>query len=192
VDLVELYRRGLASFTDRVRQVRPEQWSGPTPCADWDVRALVNHVVGEQRWSAPLLAGATIDEVGDRFDGDLLGADPAATAAASATESAEAVSAPGALDRNVHLSFGDTPATEYLHQLLVDHLVHAWDLAVAIGTDPRLDPGVVRACAGWFTDREDLYRQFGVIGPRVEVPAGAGEQDRLIGAFGRDPNWSPS
>ena len=191
MDLVELYRRGLAGFTDRVRQVRPDQWTVPTPCADWDVRALVNHVVGEQRWTVPLLAGATIEEVGDRFDGDVLGADPAATAAASATESAEAVSAPGALDRTVHLSFGQTPATEYVSQLLADHLIHAWDLAVAIGADPRLDPNLVRACAEWFTEREEPYRKYGVIGPRVDVPAGAGEQDRLLGAFGRDPDWSP-
>ena len=191
MDLVEQYRRAVVGFTDRVRQVKPDQWTGPTPCADWDVRALVNHVVGEQRWVAPLFAGATIEEVGDRFDGDLLGADPEAAATEAGHESVDAVAGSGALDRLVHLSFGDTPAGEYLAQLVADHLVHSWDLAVAIGADPGLDPDAVRACAQWFAGQEDGYRQAGAIGPRVEVPAERGEQDRLIGAFGRDPDWSP-
>jgi uncharacterized protein (TIGR03086 family) len=190
VELTELYRRGVVGFTDRVRQIKPDQWAGPTPCADWDVRALVNHVVGEQRWTAPLFAGATIEEVGDRFDGDLLGDDPAATAADAGRETVDVVSAPGALDRTVDLSFGETPAREYAAQLLAEYLVHGWDLAVAIGADPALDEEAVRACAEWFTGREDLYREWGVIGPPVEVPPGRGEQARLIGAFGRDPDWS--
>ena len=190
MDLAELHRRSLAEFTDRVRRVRPDQWSAPTPCADWDVRALVNHVVGEDRWTAPLFAGATIVEVGDRFDGDLLGADPAGNTAEAAKEAEAAVGEPGALDRTVHLSFGETPAREYAEQLLADHLVHAWDLAVAIDADPRLDAEAVHHCAAWFAAREELYRGAGAIGPAVDVPPGAGEQDRLLAAFGRDPGWS--
>ena len=56
------------------RRRRP--MGGATPCTEWDVRALVNHVLGEIRWAVPLFAGSTIAEVGDRFDGDLLGDDP--------------------------------------------------------------------------------------------------------------------
>jgi uncharacterized protein (TIGR03086 family) len=192
VDLVELYRRGVVGFTDRVRQVGPDRWSAPTPCAEWDVRALVNHVVYEQRWAVPLFEGATIAEVGDRFEGDLLGTDPVATATEAGHASIDAIAETGALNRTVHLSFGDTPATEYVSQLLADHLVHAWDLAVAIGADPALDPEAVRACAGWFAGREDLYRGGGAIGPRVDVPPERGEQAVLIGAFGRDPDWATS
>jgi uncharacterized protein (TIGR03086 family) len=191
VDLVELYRRGLGEFADRVGQVRPDQWTGPTPCYDWDVRALVNHLVYEERWSVPLFAGATIAQVGDRFEGDLLGADPVGTALDAAKQAEQAVAEPDALERIVHLSFGDVPAQEYARQLLADHLVHAWDLAVAIGADPRLDPEAVQACARWFVEREDLYRQGGMIAPRVQVAADRPEQDRLIGAFGRDPDWAP-
>jgi len=190
VDLIELYRRSVAGFADRVRQVRPDQWSAPTPCTDWDVRTLVNHIVNEERWMPPLLAGATIADVGDRFDGDLLGDDPAGSAADAARESDAAISEPGALDRIVHLSFGDFPASEYLRQMLADHLVHAWDLAAAIGADRKLDGDVIEECARWFAGVEDAYRSSGAIGPRVGVPAGAGDQDRLIAAFGRDPAWT--
>jgi uncharacterized protein (TIGR03086 family) len=192
MDLVELHRRSLAEFTDRVRQVGAEQWSAATPCTDWDVRALVNHVVGEDRWTAPMFAGATIAEVGNRFDGDLLGADPAGSTTEATKEAEAAVAEPGALDRTVHLSFGDTPAEEYVCQLFADHLVHAWDLAVAIGADPRLDAEAVRECAAWFAEREDLYRRAGAIGPAVAVPETAGPQERLLAAFGRDPAWSPT
>jgi uncharacterized protein (TIGR03086 family) len=191
MELEELYRRSVDGFAERVRLVPEDRWSAPTPCTDWDVRALVNHVVGEQRWSVPLFAGATIEEVGDRFNGDLLGTDPVGSAWEAAAAAKDAMSAPGALDRTVHLSFGDTPASEYADQLLADHLVHAWDLAAATGSAPTLDADAVRHCAAWFTDREDLYRQAGAIGPRVEVPAGASGQDRLIASFGRDPGWSP-
>jgi uncharacterized protein (TIGR03086 family) len=189
MDIVAAYRRSLTEFTSRVPQVRAEQWSAPTPCREWDVRTLVNHVVGEDGWTAPLFAGATVAEVGDRFNGDLLGADPVASATGAAHQAEEAVTAPGALDRTVHLSFGDTDAPEYVGQLMADHLIHAWDLAVSISADRTLDPDTVHFCAEWFTDHEDLYRSVGAIGPRVEVPADAGEQDRLIAAFGRDPGY---
>ena len=79
MDIVELHARTVAEFVARAAAVDAGQWGAPTPCTDWDVRQLVNHVVGEDRWTGPLLAGQTIAEVGDRFDGDLLGDDPVAT-----------------------------------------------------------------------------------------------------------------
>src|SRR4051794_26430814 len=97
--LIDLYRDSVQRFTAAVAQVRPDQWSAPTPCADWDVRALVNHVVSEQLWSVPLLAGATIAEVGDKYDGDVLGGDPVLSSAAAAEDAKAAVSENAALDR---------------------------------------------------------------------------------------------
>jgi uncharacterized protein (TIGR03086 family) len=191
MDLLQAYRRGLGEFTDRVGQVGYDQWPAPTPCADWDVRTLVNHVVGEDRWTVPLFAGATIDQLGNRFDGDLLGPDPAGAARDAAAAAERAVSEPGALDRTVHLSFGDTPADEYLHQLLAEHLVHGWDLAVALGVEPTLDPEAVHECARWFTQRTGMYQEGGLISAAMRVPADASEQDRLVAAFGRDPDWTP-
>jgi uncharacterized protein (TIGR03086 family) len=186
--LLDLYRDSVSSFADRVARIRPDQWSGPTPCREWDVRTLVNHVVYEQRWSVPLFAGATIADVGDRFEGDLLGDDAVGAATEAAEDARAAVGEPGVLDRTVHLSFGETPAPEYLYQLFADHLIHGWDLAVGTGQDRTLDPEAVRACAEWFASNEEAYRSSGAIGPRAELPAGASEQDRLLAAFGRDPN----
>jgi uncharacterized protein (TIGR03086 family) len=190
MDLVDVYRHSLTEFIDRVHQVRPEQWPEPTPCPGWDVRALVNHLVCQDRWTVELLAGATIVQVGDRFDGDLLGADPVGVVTEASKQAQAAVTAPDALDRNVHLSFGETAAEEYVRQLLADHLIHSWDLAAATGMDRRLDAELVRVCAEWFNERAGMYRHAGVIGPPIDLPEPTGEQDQLLAAFGRDPAWS--
>lgn len=191
MELLEAYRYGLNWFTGRVAQVGPDQWHNPTPCPDWDVRTLVGHVVSEDLWTVPMLARLTIAEVGDRYEGDLLGADPAEAARRAAATAEAAVIEPGALNRTVHLSAGDTPAREYVHQLLAEHLIHGWDLAVAIGADPWQDPTAVRECADWFTEQVEGYRTNGLVEDRGGPSDRANEQDRLLAAFGRDPAWRP-
>ncbi|MFC4942620.1 TIGR03086 family metal-binding protein [Pseudonocardia sp. GCM10023141] len=186
VDVREIYARSSAGFAAAVHAVG-DRWTAPTVLPGWDVRELVNHLVNEQRWAPELFAGATVEEVGTRFDGDLLGSDPLATFDAAEATALAAVRAPGAVEGVVHLSFGDRPGFEYTMQLSADHLVHTWDLARAIGADETLDAEVVAAVLDWFGDTESLYRDIGVIGPRVEVPAGASRQDQLLGRFGRTP-----
>jgi uncharacterized protein (TIGR03086 family) len=184
-DQAELHRRAVEEFGARVGAVADDQWELPTPCSDWNVRQLVNHLVYENRWTVPLMGGSTLAEVGDRYEGDLLGDRPQAVWDESAAEAVGAVGADGALERVVDLSSGPTPATEYVSQLFADYLVHAWDLARAVGADERLDPELVDACAAWFASMEDLYRSIGAIGPRPETPPGADPQTALLAAFGR-------
>lgn len=185
VGVAALHAAAARWFGALVHEVRPEQWSLPTPCSEWNVRDLVNHVTGEALWTGPLMAGRTIADVGDRFDGDVLGPDPVAAWDAAAAQARTAVDAPDALDRTVHLSFGDTPAAEYVSQLFADHLVHGWDLAEALGADTRMDPRLVAACASWFDAVESMYRQAGAIGPRPAVDPGADAQTVLLARFGR-------
>jgi uncharacterized protein (TIGR03086 family) len=191
MDVISLHGRCVAEFVARVAAVPADRWDAPTPCSDWNARELVNHVVGEDRWTVPLLEGATIADVGSEFDGDLLGHDPAASTRRAADEAvamvAEALPAGG----RVHLSYGDEDMAEYIHQLAADHLIHAWDLAVATGGETFLDAELVVEVAEWFVEREALYRSAGAIGPRVE---GTFEDPGavLLAAFGRHPGWSPS
>jgi uncharacterized protein (TIGR03086 family) len=189
-EVVDLYARSVDEFLEAVNRVPDDAWTAPTPCTDWDVRALVSHVVGEDRWVVPLLDGRTIADVGDALDGDLLGAAPREAAVAAGKSASAAFAEPGATERTVHLSFGDFAGAEYAWQVLVDHVVHTWDLLAAIGADRSQDPGLVAASAGWWSGWEEGYRGAGAVGPRVEVPAGAPAQDRLIGSFGRDPAWT--
>jgi uncharacterized protein (TIGR03086 family) len=181
----EAYAGGIVTFDKTIRQVRAHQWTNPTPCAEWDVRALVNHVVGEDRWVPPLVAGLTIAEVGDALAGDLLGDNPPVAWDRARHEAEDAVGA-APDDQTVALSAGPTVLAEYLWQLAADHLIHAWDLATASGVELVFDDDLAAAIEDWFITWENRYRQAGAIGPKIGVPNGASRQHRLLAAFGRD------
>jgi len=186
LEVVDLYHRAGQEFTDRANRIG-DRWSAATPCEDWDVRALVHHIVEEERWAPLLLAGATIADVGDRLAGDLLGDAPLIALHDAAAQAVAAVAAPDAMERTVHLSYGDASGREYSMQLAADHLVHAWDLARALDDDTRLDPDAVAAVLSWFAGNEQGYRSAGLIGPRPAFPDGAGPQEELLVMFGRTP-----
>ena len=188
MDLNTLYRRSMEGWTAQLAHVEASHWGRATTCSDWTVRELVNHVVGEDLWTVPLLEGSTIEEVGDRYDGDVLGDDPVATAGDAAAAAVAAVGARLPTGGTVQLSYGEEQLDEYVRQLVADHLVHGWDLAVSVGGSTRLDPDVVAEVAAWFEDREEMYRSAGAIGPRTGTHDDP--QDDLIAGFGRDPGWA--
>jgi len=183
---IEMYQRSVEEFGQRVMAVGPGDWDRPTPCREWTVRDLVRHLVYEELWTPPLLEGQTIADVGDRFEGDILGADPPA-AWKEAAAAALAAASPDVLGRTVHLSFGDVPGEGYLGQLTADHVIHAWDLARAIGGDERLDPDLVEYVHTVIAPQIDPARAAGVFGPAVEVPPDAAPQSQLLGLTGRTP-----
>src|SRR2546423_703845 len=118
--LLEQYSHALDEFGRRVDQVGDDQWGEPTPCADWDVYALVGHTVDEQRWAPYLLAGGTVEGAGDRFADDPLGDDPKAAWWQASAAAWAAFGAEGALDQSVSLSYGVRSARDYLWQMTVD------------------------------------------------------------------------
>src|SRR5918992_773120 len=127
MEAAEFHRRGCEEFDKRVRQIREDQWHNSTPCSEWDVRALVNHLVNENRWVLPLLEGKTIAEVGDALDGDLLGDNPSAAWGHSVRESRDAIERLGGKDDQVHVSWGDIPRVDYIKQVASDLTLHSWD-----------------------------------------------------------------
>jgi uncharacterized protein (TIGR03086 family) len=183
------YRRSVEFWKFTVQEVSGD-WAAPTPCTDWNVRALVNHVVGEDRWTKPLVDGRTIADVGDAFDGDLLGEDPKPLAMAAADEAITAVAERLPAGGKVHLSYGEEEMEEYISQLVADHLIHGWDLAAATGQQRVLDPELVAAVAAWFRNREEIYRSSGAIAARPESISSGNPQADLLIAFGRNPDWS--
>ncbi|HET8989438.1 MAG TPA: TIGR03086 family metal-binding protein [Humibacillus sp.] len=189
-DVGELYRRSVQWWGEKLAAYTDDQWDLPTPCSQWSVRDLINHVVGEDRWTSPLMRGQTIAEVGDRFDGDLVGADPRAAGAEAAAEALSTVGETLPAHGTVHLSYGDESMDEYLRQLTADHLVHGWDLAVATGAESRLDPELVAAVAAWFDQTEDAYRSGGMIAARRSLTGDP--QSDLLARFGRDGSWGPN
>jgi uncharacterized protein (TIGR03086 family) len=186
-NVLDLHGRALAEFGRRVHAVGADQWGCPTPCKDWEVRNLVNHLVSEQLWVPALLSGKRVTDLGDGFAaGDVLGDDPVAAWDAAATAAAAAFAEPGALERVVHLSYADRPGEEYAREMIFDLVVHSWDLARGISADDTLDHGLVEAVSASIEPDTDLAAT-GLFDQPVPVPADADEQTRLIAFTGRRP-----
>jgi uncharacterized protein (TIGR03086 family) len=184
-DIAELHARALDATGRIVRGVPADRWHAATPCADWDARALVNHLVSGNLWAAELAAGGTIEGVGTRLDGDLLGSDPAPAYADSAAAAAAAFRRSWALEAPCAVSYGPVPGSVYAGHRFLDVLVHGWDLAVATGQDCTLDPQLMQACRQVIEPQLEAFRSAGALGPQVAVPADAGAQTRFLALLGR-------
>jgi uncharacterized protein (TIGR03086 family) len=188
MDLLESLDAGLDHVTLVSAGIADRQWGDPTPDTEWDVRTLFNHVVGEQLWVPPLLAGKTLREVGDRFDGDVLGADPVRRWHEAAAGSREAFSAPGALERTVHTGGGIIPAEAYGWQMVLELTVHGWDLARGVGYDDRMPPGLAETVYARVAPQLEGWNGIpGTYAPPVAVGSGADAQAKLLALLGRDP-----
>ena len=184
-DIAELHAQALDHTGRVVAGIGPGQWQAGTPCAGWDVHLLLNHVVAGNLWAAELGAGATIEDVGDRLDGDVLGGDPAAAYATSAAAAAATFRRPGALEAPCAVSYGPVPGSVYAGHRFLDVLVHGWDLAVATGQDQGLDPDLVKACREVIAPQVAAFRAAGVFGAEEPVPPDATDQQRFLAMLGR-------
>ena len=186
VELLELFQRAQNQFTDRVDAVAPDQWDDES-LPGWTVADLVAHLVNEQLWVPPLLAGEPVDLVEGRFpEGteDLLGDDPFTGWETAADGALAAFAEDDALLRTVHLSRGPTPATQYILEMTADLTVHAWDLAHATDGDTELDGELVTA-ALVFAEQLPENGIPGLFDPPLDVSATAPPQVRLLARFGR-------
>jgi uncharacterized protein (TIGR03086 family) len=179
------FRRAVHQFGEKVHAIPRDRWTNDTPCTDWDVRALVNHLVYEASWVPPLMQGRTVAEVGDRYDGDLLGGDPAAAWDRVALAATEAMASPDAMTRAVHLSAGETTGQAYCGELFTDFVIHGWDLARGIGADDTIDPVFAAQLFEEMAPRESGLRSSGVFGDHVDVTPDADTQTKLLALFGR-------
>ena len=171
-----------------VAAIRPEQWAGPTPCTEWDVRALVGHVVSGNQLFADLLSGArTLEE--SRLAGarDVLGDEPVRAFRDAGQALLAAFRLPGALDRPVTVPFGTVPGTAALHLRLTEILVHGWDLARATEQQARFDDGLIEQELQFSgTALTRLPPDRTPFAPSFDVPADAPALDRLAAILGRD------
>ncbi len=184
-DIGELHAQALEQTGRIVAGIKPGQWQADTPCDGWDVHALLNHLVAGNLWAAQLGAGATIEDVADRLDGDTLGADPAASYVTSAAAAAATFRRPGAMDAPCAVSYGPVPGAVYAGHRFLDVFVHGWDIAVATGQDPELDPGLMRSCREVIEPQVAAFRAAGVFGAAQPVPPDATDQQRFLALLGR-------
>jgi uncharacterized protein (TIGR03086 family) len=132
-----------------------------------------------------LFEGKTLEEVGDRFEGDVLGTHPKEANDRAMAAAVEAVSRPGAMDRIVHLSYSDVPGRHYAFELSNDLWIHGWDLARAIGADERIEPDAVEALFHFYEPLEPGLKASGLFGPKIDPPSNADLQTRLLAVMGR-------
>lgn len=184
-ELITLFRRAADGFGRRVHQIAAGQWHNDTPCTDWDVRVLVNHVTVEQLWVPPLVDGSTIADVGDSLDGDQLGDDPVASWDAAVSASTAAFGDPGVLAGTVALSAGEKATEEYCWEMTTDALIHAWDLARGIGADETLDPELVELVYERTLPIAEHLQETGLFAPPVPVADDSPQQTKLLALFGR-------
>ncbi|MEV6522165.1 TIGR03086 family metal-binding protein [Longispora sp. NPDC051575] len=173
-----------------VTAVTDEQLAAPTPCGDWNLAALVNHVIwgAEAGTRAGLRAPVPTDGSEDR-DADRLTGDWRARYAESAAAAGDAWGKPDAWDGETSLVGGPMPAGGLGSLFLVDMVVHGWDVARAAGRAYTPDEDAVRAVHDWLATRSEVGRGFGAWGPEVPVPATAPLFARVLGLTGRDPHW---
>lgn len=175
-----LYRAATDRAVAVVEAVRPEQLGSPTPCTEWTVQHLTDHLVDGTVYLLSALDGreaeprvqATVAEY-RRGIADVL----------------VALAVPEAMKRTCTSPLGfEWPMPQAVAGTFMDVLIHTWDLARATGQDEKLDPALVNACSATFLpDMPERGRAAGIIGPAVEVGNDASSQDRLLAAMGRRP-----
>lgn len=190
MDTRELFLRCIKQATAAVGQLRPRDFSLPTPDTEWDAKTLANHMLYELSWIPDIMAGQTIAEVGSKYDGDLIGRDPlGAWEEAAALAKGEVAVAD--LRATAHLSYGNVSNEEYLSQVSGDLLIHAWDLAAALGLDRTLNPAAVQEIYEGILPSAASLSKTGLYRPSLVVPPDADTQTQLLALVGRDADWKP-
>jgi len=172
-------------FTALVDAVPAGAWDAPAPVAGWAARDVVRHLV---EWFPAFLESGAGVRLQVRTSAD---DDPAAAWHELDDGVRRLLDDPATSTRvlsNPHI--GDVPLDRAVSRFFTgDVFMHAWDLARATGQDARLDPARCEAMLAGMEPMEDAMRASGQYGPRIEVPAGADVQTRLLGFIGRDPGW---
>jgi uncharacterized protein (TIGR03086 family) len=175
LDLLDMYAQASAwTLTSVAGAV--DQLDGPTPCDEWDVRTLLNHMLDTQRYFTGAARGEDVAPPSPTPP-TVMGEDPVADFERSRSELLEAFGQPGVIDKT-----GPSLGIAFADQLL-----HGWDLAKATGQDATMPAGLADAAYqmihGRFTDEQ----RVGVFKPAVPAPANATRQDELLAYTGRDP-----
>ncbi len=191
--LISHLDRALAATGVVVTGIREDQWDLPTPCRDWNVRTLGNHLVGGLRIFTAQLRGEA--DPGGHDTHDWLGAQPAAAYADAATADRAAWRTAGAMDTVLDLAFGRVPAPLALVVHLTEVVVHGLDLAVATGQEEKVDGAPATHLLELVrTSGVEAYRVPGIFGPEQPVEATAPVHRRLLAYLGRelDPVTQPA
>ncbi len=184
MDIIELHDHALAATTTIVANVDAAHFANATPCDEFDVRALLNHMVGGNYRFVRIAAGEPGDSV--PATGDFVHDDALPPYRASAEALSEAWRDPARLEKTVHLPFGEFPGAFALGVHTVETIVHGWDLAKATGQPTELDPELHDVAWQNSKDIDESFRGPGrPFGPAVKPPSGASDTEKLMAWLGR-------
>jgi uncharacterized protein (TIGR03086 family) len=173
--------RGYEAVGDLIAEIRPEQWKAPTPCTEWNVRDVVNHLVGMDLVFAALIEGGPMPERG----ADRLGDDPVGAWRASSASLQAAFSRPGVLERSYTGPMGSATGAERLQIRLYDLLAHGWDLARATGIPARLPEDLAEQSLAFARVQLSSQSRTGRFAEPQPVEETAPAIDRLAAFLGR-------
>jgi uncharacterized protein (TIGR03086 family) len=162
---------------------------GPTPCADWDLRTLLNHTILWTSYSAERRAhGESVAE--DLMTKDFT-ADPGFRDdyARQVTKAAQAWGDPAAWEGELAVMGNAMPAAEVGAMLLMETVLHGWDVARATGQEYHADDAVARATLATVQAQAEMFRKYEGFADEVPVGDDAPALDRALGLAGRDPAW---
>jgi uncharacterized protein (TIGR03086 family) len=187
MDTVALMKQVIASTDKVVKGTEPSQLGLPSPCTEWTVRDVINHITGGSTMFAVCVEdGSVPDELlGTLMAGDNLGDDYVGAWESASTRAVAAFEAPGALEKMVKLPFGEMPAGVALNIAIFDVLTHAADIASA--TNQTIDDnGLIETAldVGHQMIGPDL-RVPGIFDPEQQAPDGATPTVRLLAFAGR-------
>lgn len=186
MDLRELYLKadGIASnFVENMPEDTDLEADSILP--GWSIRTLLNHLISENLWTPDIVEGKTIEEVGDKYDGDVSGDDPKKAWRDSSLKAKEAVQNLKDTEQEVHLSYADVPVSEYLSQRITDLVIHGWDLAKSTNQDDTLPTDLLQYIWDRDSNREAEIRATGIFGDHVDVPEDADLQTKVLALLGR-------
>jgi uncharacterized protein (TIGR03086 family) len=189
---VGLIERALDQTAAIIAGIGAGQAALATPCADWDVRALVRHLIGQDLRNFTVAArGETPDRQAPAED---VGED---WAAAFRDRAAQLMAAWRAADLYRPIAMpggGQAPLRSRASQQIAELAVHGWDLVKATGQRISLDPQLAGHALDWSHRmlRPEARGPGKAFGLEVPVPPDAPIYDRLAGWFGRDPGWTPA
>lgn len=181
----------IALVVAAIRGADPARFDDPTPCGDWTVRALVDHVASGLRLARD--AGTRTErEWSDGPSPVLAGLPEAEWAGACAEVGAEAASAwadPAAWEGDSFMASTPMPAAMIGGLMTAEFVAHAWDVAVSTGQRLDVPPALAEAALAATLGVAEMGREGGWYGPRVAVGPDAGPFERALGESGRDPGW---
>jgi uncharacterized protein (TIGR03086 family) len=191
MELFAAFEAAIASTAEIVKSTPADQMDAATPCAEWDVRALLNHVIGTL-WLAEGLFSDQPPRYATAPGGlppvDLAGDDPAAAYAEASSAALAAAGTGDALTRTHPTPLGEMPGPGLAGFTTLDILVHGWDLATATGQPADLDGRLAAHVLGFATQAlATPESRAGRIGPALAVPPGAPVTGQLIAFLGRQP-----